>query len=314
MIKGKLKICVFGTNMLAFDLVNFLKKKKIETKSIITINPSKAKKNNVSDYDFDNSFLKLYKKKFFKVSNFNLESKNDIKFFKNQKFDLGLCVGWQRLLPQEILSKFKFGVFGWHGSFLKLPDGAGRSPINWSIRLGKKKIFHHLFKYDKSIDGGDIFELVKIKILPNNYISDMKLKVNKHILNSSLRLIHRIIQGKLILNKQIKKKKKIFFPKITIKDCKIYSKKMTAKVAYDLIRSASHPFPGSYLDYNSKKILIVYKSTIKKEFNKLNNQNLGTLFFYKKKLYLKLSDGLLRLDEYKFVNNKFINNKKIICD
>ena len=313
MIYKKLKICVFGTNMLAYELVKFLKKNKIIAEKIITISQNKAKKSQISDYDFQKSFFKV-KKNTYLVSKFNLNSKKDINFLKQEKFDLGLCIGWQRLFSKKVLSQFKFGIYGWHGSYLKLPDGAGRSPINWSIRLGKKKIYHHLFKYDHSIDNGDIFELFKINIKENEYFKDIKIKINKHILNSSLRLIKSIQNKKLVLKRQIKKNKKIIFPKITFDDCKIISKEMSIKIAYNLIRSASYPFKGAYLSKNSKKILIIFKSTIKnpgKQFKKLMT---GSLFFYNKFYYLKLKDGFLRIDEYKSIRKKNDISKEIICD
>ena len=313
MINRELKICIFGTNMLAYRLAKFLKKNKIITKTLITISQGKAKKNQISDYDFEKSFFKL-KKKIYIVSKFNLDSKEDINYLKREKFDLGLCIGWQRLFSKKILSQFKFGIYGWHGSYLKLPDGAGRSPINWSIRLGKKKIYHHLFKYDHSIDNGDIFEIFKINLKENEYFKDIKIKINKHILNSSLRLIKSIQNKKLVLKRQIKKNKKIIFPKITFDDCKIISKEMSIKIAYNLIRSASYPFKGAYLSKNSKKILIIFKSTIKnpgKQFKKLMT---GSLFFYNKFYYLKLKDGFLRIDEYKSIRKKNDISKEIICD
>jgi methionyl-tRNA formyltransferase len=313
MINKELKICIFGTNMLAYKLAKFLKKNKIITKTIITISHNKAKKNQISDYDFEKSFFK-FKKNIYTVSKFNLDSKKDINYLKQEKFDLGLCIGWQRLFSKKILSQFKFGIYGWHGSYLKLPDGAGRSPINWSIRLGKKKIYHHLFKYDHSIDNGDIYELFKINIKKNEYFKDIKIKINKHILNSSFRLIKSIQNKKLVLKKQLKKKRKIIFPKITFNNCKIISQEMSVKTAYDLIRSSSHPFKGTYLSRNSKKILIIFKSTIINPGNQFKNLINGSLFFYNKFYYLKLKSRFLRIDEYKLIYKKININKKIICD
>lgn len=292
----------------------FFKKKKIQIKYLATISKSKAKKNKILDYNFDNLFLYTNKINLYKCTNFNLDSRKDLNFFKKEKFDLGICIGWQRILPENILSQFKMGIYGWHGSYLKLPDGAGRSPINWSIRMGQKKIFHTLFRYNRNCDAGEIFEIVKINIRNNDYFSDVKVKVNEHIKKSSFRLINAIIKNKLVLTKQLKKKNKIFFPKISSNDLKIYSKEMTTKVAYDLIRSASYPFSGSNLFKNKKKIMTIYRSTIKNFSNKFVNLTPGSLFFYKKKFYLKFNNGFLRLNDYKIFNNKLLNNTKIICD
>ena len=314
-----LKVCILGTTISAYHLLNFFKKKKISIQNLVTISSSKAKKLNISGYTVKLILsAKKNKIKIFNVSKLNLKNERDINFFKKEKFDIGICTGWQRLIPQQILSKFKYGVFGWHGRFLKLPHGAGRSPLNWSIRLGQKVIFHHLIKYNNSTDLGDIFEVSKIKITKNDYISDIQSKVNKHICKSSLKLLSLLHKKKLPLLKQAKIKN-IIFPKIEFDDCKIFTKNMSTEEAYDLIRSTSYPFPGSYLSSNKKKVLLVYKSKKFKFKHKFKKLKLGTLFYHNKNLYLKLKDGFLLITDYKYLINKFSNKKilfseKIICD
>ena len=313
-MKINLKICVFGTNILAYSLINLLEKNNFDISSFVTIGAATAKKMHVAGYPKKSkALLNKHKIRIFYVTKFNLNNKRDKDFFKKEKFDLGICAGWQRLIPQNILSKFKYGVFGWHGSFLKLPHGAGRSPINWSIRLGQKKIFHYLFRYNNSVDLGDTFEVVKIKIKNKDYISDLQDKVNKHISKSSIRLINSIQKNKLVLSKQAKIKN-IIFPKITFNDSKIFTQTVSAQEAYDIIRSSSHPFPGSYLSKNSEKILIIYKSSIIKFVSKFKDLNIGSLFFHKKNFYLKLKDAFLKIDDYKSLKSNFFYNKKIICD
>ena len=73
------------------------------------------------------------------------KSNKDKNFFRTKAFDIGLCTSWQRIIPKDVLSCFRFGVFGWHGSGFEFPNGRGRSPINWSIRLGLNSIFHNCF-------------------------------------------------------------------------------------------------------------------------------------------------------------------------
>ena len=61
-------------------------------------------------------------------------------------------MGWQRLIPDNILSSTKIGIFGMHGSSEGLPKGRGRSPLNWSLILNYKYFSTSLIKYDNSIN------------------------------------------------------------------------------------------------------------------------------------------------------------------
>ena len=72
----------------------------------------------------------------------------------------------------------------------RFPDGRGRSPINWSIRLGGEKIYHNLFQYNEKADAGSVFETECIPIKPSDLISDVIEKATVHISQSSIRLIN----------------------------------------------------------------------------------------------------------------------------
>ena len=90
---------------------------------------------------------------------YSLKSEEDFAFSKNN-FQIGFVVGWQRLIPENILDTF-IGVFGMHGSAMKLPKGRGRSPMNWSIIEGRKVFYTNLFKYNSGADDGDVLDTFK---------------------------------------------------------------------------------------------------------------------------------------------------------
>ena len=58
---------------------------------------------------------------------YDLKTDADLEFFQKEKFDIGFVNGWQRLVPNDVLSTFRIGVFGMHGSAANLPIGRGRS-------------------------------------------------------------------------------------------------------------------------------------------------------------------------------------------
>lgn len=174
--------------------------------------------------------------------------------FESFNLDIALCVGWQRLIPEEFLKLPKEGVFGWHGSGFRFPNGRGRSPLNWSIRLGLECVYHNCFKYAAGVDNGPVFSTQIFSIDRNDYISDVQSKVYQHILESSRRLLANDTEVAMNLTSQ-PSSAGIEFPKLGELDGWLQPERHTAKEARDICRSCSRPFPGAYiLNQNEKKI------------------------------------------------------------
>ena len=125
--------------------------------SLVTISPEKGKKQKVAAYFDLTSQIHLFKEMYTAIR-YDLKDEQDINFFRNKNFDLGIAMSWQRLIPSEILNEFKIGVFGMHGSAQDLPFGRGRSPMNRSIIEDRKWFYTNLFKYNAGIDNGPIMD------------------------------------------------------------------------------------------------------------------------------------------------------------
>ena len=48
------------------------------------------------------------------AKDYSLKDSFSRSYFENKKFNLGISYGWQRLIPQYVLSRFQKGVFGFH--------------------------------------------------------------------------------------------------------------------------------------------------------------------------------------------------------
>ena len=95
--------------------------------NLITINPEKGTEQKVAGYIDLNKFNNLFKSIYI-AKRYDLQSPEDANYFSNLNTNLGFSIGWQRLIPENILKNFKIGVFGMHGSTKNLPFGRGRSP------------------------------------------------------------------------------------------------------------------------------------------------------------------------------------------
>ncbi len=290
-----MKICVFGNKLSTKILINHLIKKNIPINCLVFLDEQVASKVHISGkYSEFGKLSDDNKISNYRTTNYSLKDKRDYNFFNFNKFDLGLCTGWQRLIPNKIIRTFKYGIYGWHGSGFEFPNGRGRSPLNWSIRLGLNKIYHNCFRYSDGADDGDIFETKLIFIKQNDYIDDLQNKALKHILLSSEKLILAIKDKKLKLIKQAKHPY-IKFPKLTEKSGKIFPQFMNCISAINLIRSCSKPFPGAFIEFDEVKYRI-WKAIIPKTEPKGRLQD--KIFIKNKKLFVNMSDGIIECIEY----------------
>lgn len=176
---------------------------------------------------------------------YRLISDQDRAFFADNRFDLGVCTDWQHLLPAHVLDAFADGVFGFHGSLMRFPNGRGRSPFNWSLRLGGGSVFHNCFRYTTGADDGEVFNTTEIPIGPEDQIADVQFKA----LMDSRITIRRLLQahraGALDLAPQ-PEAASVWLPKLTPEDSRLQFRAMGTEMVLNLVRASSRPFAGAY--------------------------------------------------------------------
>lgn len=170
------------------------------------------------------------------------------------RLDVIFCVGWQRLLPNSLIKSIPLGVFGMHGSHLKLPQGRGRSPQVWSIILGAKNYYAHIFKYTEGADEGEILYQQEIDITPFDTAKSLQIK-SQIIFNQFLCKNKNNLQE--ILKKTLPQPKGTpsWFPKRTPEDGKI-DWNQSASSIMNFIRAQTFPYPGAFTYFHGKKIVI----------------------------------------------------------
>ena len=178
----------------------------------------------------------------------------DIDFFENNSFDLGLVHGWQRIIPKKILNRFRYGVYGFHGSPKYLPFGKGRSPMNWSLIQNYKQIYNHLFRYNSKPDDGGVYSITKFEINRYDTIESLLIKSMITAIRDFSKLIKDYKNNNIKLNPQ-SDLEETFFEKRVPKDGKINLSNDTQDI-YNLIRGVTKPFPGAFLYKNNSKVII----------------------------------------------------------
>ncbi len=294
-------IGIFGCkNSTKFLIKSLIDRTKVD--HLITINEEKGKKFNVADYcnlyhlgtkhDIDVYYSKTY----------SLKRKEDILYINSLKIDIAFVIGWQRIIPKEILENMSIGAFGMHGSSMDLPLGRGRSPMNWSIIEDRRYFKTSLFKYDSGIDSGDVLDTVKFDITNRDTAETLHFKntLSMHY------LIDKNFKKLFSNNFKLRKQKNItptYYPKRNPSDSLI-DWELDVYAIERFIRAVTKPFNGAFTFLKNK--VIIFNSQVFDTFNfGFENKSLGEIVvvFPNGKFLINCKGGLLLVNKYLALND-----------
>tara|TARA_B100000886_G_scaffold339732_1_gene306093 strand:+ start:8357 stop:9355 length:999 start_codon:yes stop_codon:yes gene_type:complete len=308
------KIAIFGCKHTTLDLIKSLHNNPIKIDYCITISSKKAEEQKVSGYIDLKPYLDELCIPIIYATKYNLKSEEDKEKLSNLNLDLILCIGWQRLLPEWLLSLLSIGAFGMHGSNKPLPHGRGRSPLNWSLIQNKNIFFTHLFQYLPGVDDGPILACQKFDI---NFWDDshsLHLKNTISMAKLCKKSIPLLIEGNLISRPQPNIEPS-FYPKRAKEDGIIFWEDSVLDI-YNLIRAVTKPFPGafSYLENNLNNEIIIWKAypfdTRLEWDNSVNGEILEV--FYDYSFIVQCGDGTLLVKEYDIKNKHLIKQGNML--
>ncbi len=248
------KIVLVGCTEYGYNLYKpLIDNKLINISCIVTLNQRQAEQYQVSGYK-DLSLLVNDEILVYYPNSYTLKDEQDLNFFIEQKFDLMVMGGWQRIIPDNILQTLKYGGLGLHGSSELLPQGRGRSPVNWSLIEGKKRFLIHLFFLNHGIDSGDIIDIEDFDI--NEYDTCKTIYYKIAILSRRMIInnLNKIFNNQIILKKQIGKSS--HYPKRTANDGLIFWETMSVFEIHNFIRALTKPYPGAFTFFNKSKVYI----------------------------------------------------------
>lgn len=250
----KYKVVVFGVKDTSENIVEFIHNTICKVDLVITINPEVTKKNQVSGYKGLAFLTEKYGIQVHEADSYFLTDDKTQSFLNENEFDIGISMGWQRLIPASVLDRFKYGIYGFHGNCGYLPFGRGRSPLNWSIILGDTRFNLNLFRYDENADSPNVFATEMFSITPHD---DIRTAQYKNMICSK-NLIRKLLAAYEEGNIKIRTGSKDFdswYNKRTAADGKIDFHERTRNI-YNLIRGVAAPFPGAFAMLGEDKVTI----------------------------------------------------------
>jgi methionyl-tRNA formyltransferase len=166
--------------------------------------------------------------------------------------DIIFSFSFRNMIREEILQIPRLGAFNMHESLL--PKYRGRSPINWAVLHGERETGATLHHMESRIDAGDIVDQQAVPIGPDDTAFEVFTKVT--------------IAAREVLERQIDAIKTGTAPRIQQDESKAttfggrkpeYGRidwTQGAESIYNLIRAATHPYPGAFTEVNGMRFFI----------------------------------------------------------
>lgn len=297
--KNSHRIWVMGTT---FDTKLLLEDEELVSKvhGLITLDP-KSGSDGVAGFEDLRALAESLGLDTLLVDDYSLHSAKDLANIMSHKIDILLVFGWQRLVPQKLLSNVRICSVGVHGSVDGISSGRGRSPQNWAIIMGFSYFFFSLFLLDEGVDSGKVLIDASIEIEYDDYIFDTHKKVSQKSIEMIKEFLSRPQEFKDTARPQIGNFR--YLPKRNPSDgCIDWNLKM--EQIYNLVRGTSRPYPGA-ITWMERSEIKVWRI---KEFQKINDGTLvpGSVLFVsdnQKEILVAARDGIMRVDEFEIIPN-----------
>ncbi len=212
---------------------------------------------------------------------------------------------YRNLLSRDILMIPSVGSFNLHGSLL--PAYRGRCPVNWVLVKGEQRTgvtLHHIIE---APDAGDIVGQKEVLIEFEDTAATLYQKLcvkAKELLGEVLPLIKKGIAPRVAQNL----KQGSYYGGRRPEDGKIDWSWPVMQI-FNLVRAVTEPYPGAFTHLpEGEKLLIWWALPEKDEIPKCT---VGTLEFEKDNVYVRASDGRLRLLDIE-VGKERMKGRKIL--
>jgi methionyl-tRNA formyltransferase len=212
---------------------------------------------------------------------------------------------YRNLLSRDILMIPSVGSFNLHGSML--PAYRGRCPVNWVLVKGEQRTGVTLHYMVEGPDAGDIVgqKEVLIEFEDTAYTLYQKLCVKaRELLEELLPLIEKGMAPRVAQNLEHGS----YYGGRRPEDGKINWNWPVMQI-YNLVRAVTEPYPGAFTHLSEGEKLLIWWALPEKD--EIPKCPVGTLEFEKDNVYVRASDGRLRLLDIE-VGKERMKGRKIL--
>ena len=228
-----------------------------------------------------------------------INNKEAINKITTKKADILIVVAYGLIIPDEILNAYNGHIYNIHASLL--PRWRGAAPIHRAIEAGDKEAGITIMKIVKKLDAGPMIMKEKLFVSEEDTTDSLSRKLSDIGASLITTLLNDIERGKVIkLEKQ--NEENVTYAKKINKLEAIADFNNSPEVLCQKIR-AFNPFPMININFEGKSLKIVRANIYNKKEIKHNLAS-GKLFLHGEDLLLKLSSGILKLEEVRLEGKK----------
>jgi methionyl-tRNA formyltransferase len=227
--------------------------------------------------------------------------KNNTKAIKNitsKKIDILIVVAYGLIIPDEILNAYNGHIYNIHASLL--PRWRGAAPIHRAIEAGDKETGITIMKIVNKLDAGPMIMKEKLLITKEDTTEILSKKLSELGSSMIISLLNNIEKGKVI-KLEVQNEEDVTYAKKINKLEAIANFNDSPEVLCQKIR-AFNPFPMINIDFEGKSLKVVKAKIYSKEIK--NKLATGKLYLYGENLLLKLTSGVLKLEEVRLEGKK----------
>ena len=228
-----------------------------------------------------------------------INNKEAINKITTKKADILIVVAYGLIIPDEILNAYNGHIYNIHASLL--PRWRGAAPVHRAIEAGDKEAGITIMKVVNKLDAGPMIMKEKLSVSEEDTTDSLSKKLSDIGASLITTLLNDIERGKVIkLEKQ--NEENVTYAKKINKLEAIADFNNSPEVLCQKIR-AFNPFPMINIDFEGKSLKIVRANIYNKKEIKHNLAS-GKLFLHGEDLLLKLSSGILKLEEVRLEGKK----------
>ncbi len=260
----------------------------------------------------DLKILKFCKKKKINCMSFkNVNSKKSINTIKKFNSNLFVSMSYNQIFKKNFIKFTKKKLINCHAG--ALPYYRGRSPINWAIINGEKKIGITTHFVNSKIDQGDILDQIFVKIEKEDNFKTILQKCYKYCPMQIYKVLKKIKNQsiKVIKQSDISAKGSYYFKRK--KGDEVINFSSDYKNLNNFVRGLVFPSVGAVFFFN-RSSYVTLKTNFLEKINKYNNLDNGTILrVSKNKLKIKISDSVISLSKiFSKTNKNFIQDLRKI--
>lgn len=228
-----------------------------------------------------------------------INNKEALNKITSKKADILIVVAYGLIIPDEILNAYNGHIYNIHASLL--PRWRGAAPIHRAIEAGDKEAGITIMKIVNKLDAGPMIMKEKLSVSEEDTTDSLSKKLSDIGASLITTLLNDIERGKVIkLEKQ--NEENVTYAKKINKLEAIADFNNSPEVLCQKIR-AFNPFPMININFEGKSLKIVRANIYNKKEIKHNLAS-GKLFLHGEDLLLKLSSGILKLEEVRLEGKK----------